>query len=30
LPMTLTDPMFANLHDDPRWKHFLDKLGLPH
>jgi tetratricopeptide (TPR) repeat protein len=23
-------PLFANLHDDPRWTVFLDKMGLPH
>ena len=26
----LLDPLFANLHDDPRWEQFLDKMGLPH
>ena len=26
----LTNPLFANLHDDPRWDPFLDKMGLPH
>ncbi len=29
-PHWLRDPLFANLHDDPRWEAFLDKLGLPH
>ena len=23
-------PLLANLHDDPRWEPFLDKMGLPH
>jgi hypothetical protein len=22
------DPLYANLHDDPRWEAFLDKWGL--
>jgi adenylate cyclase len=26
----LVDPLLANLHDDPRWKPFLDKMGFPH
>jgi TolB-like protein/Tfp pilus assembly protein PilF len=26
----LVDPMLANLHSDPRWKPFLDKMGFPH
>jgi TolB-like protein/cytochrome c-type biogenesis protein CcmH/NrfG len=26
----LVDPMLANLHSDPRWKTFLDKIGFPH
>jgi tetratricopeptide (TPR) repeat protein len=26
----LRDPLFANLHDDPRWDLFLEKMGLPH
>lgn len=25
----LVDPLLVNLHDDPRWKPFLDKMGLP-
>ncbi len=25
-----TDPLFANVHDDPRWEAFLDRLGLSH
>ena len=30
LPLMLLDPLLANLHDDPRWEAFLDKMGLPH
>ncbi len=30
LPFMLLDPRFTNLHDDPRWPAFLDKMGLPH
>jgi TolB-like protein/cytochrome c-type biogenesis protein CcmH/NrfG len=26
----LVDPLLANLHDDPRWMTFLDKMGLHH
>ena len=26
----LVDPLLANLHADPRWEPFLDKMGLPH
>ncbi len=26
----LLDPQLANLHDDPRWEPFLDKMGLPY
>ena len=26
----LLDPLLANLHDDPRWEPFLNKMGLPH
>jgi adenylate cyclase len=26
----LVDPMLANLHSDPRWKPFLNKMGFPH
>jgi len=26
----LTSNTLANLHDDPRWELFLDKMGLPH
>jgi TolB-like protein/Tfp pilus assembly protein PilF len=25
-----TNPLFAKLHDDPRWVPLLDKMGLPH
>jgi hypothetical protein len=25
----LGDPLFAGLHDDPRWPAFLEKMGLP-
>ena len=30
LPFMLRERLFANLHDDPRWEAFLDKMGLPH
>ena len=30
LSKMLVDPMLANLHSDPRWKPFLDKMGFPH
>ena len=30
LPQMLLEPLLANLHDDPRWVPFLDKMGLPH
>ena len=30
LTSMLPQPVFANLHDDPRWPAFLDKMGLPH
>jgi TolB-like protein/lipoprotein NlpI len=30
LPQMLGDPLLANLHDDPRWEPFLEKMGLPH
>ncbi len=30
LTKMLPDPLLANLHDDPRWFPFLDKMGLPH
>ena len=30
LTFTLLDPLLVNLHDDPRWEPFLDKIGLPH
>ena len=30
LPMMLLMPTLANLHGDPRWEPFLDKMGLPH
>ena len=26
----LLDPLVTNLHDDPRWPAFLDRMGLPH
>ncbi len=26
----LDNPLFANLHYDPRWEPFLDKMGFPH
>jgi len=26
----LVNPLFVNLHDDPRWEPLLDKMGLPH
>ena len=26
----LNDPLFKNLHDDPRWAEQLDRLNLPH
>ena len=26
----LVNPLLANLHNDPRWKPFLDKMGLSH
>jgi TolB-like protein/cytochrome c-type biogenesis protein CcmH/NrfG len=28
--IVMYDPLFANLHDDPRWGPFLDKMGLAH
>ena len=28
LRATRADPVLANLHDDPRWMPFLEKLGL--
>ncbi len=30
LSAVLLDPLLVNLHDDPRWEPFLDKMGLPH
>ncbi len=30
LPAMLLEPLLTNLHDDPRWEPFLDKMGLPH
>jgi len=30
LTQMLVNPLLANLHDDPRWESFLDKMGLPH
>jgi len=30
LTYMLVNPLLANLHDDPRWEAFLDKMGLPH
>jgi len=29
LPSNLFDPLFDNLHDDPRWQSFLDKMDFP-
>jgi hypothetical protein len=29
LPGNLFDPLFDNLHDDPRWPAFVDKMGFP-
>jgi hypothetical protein len=26
----LKEPLFTNLHDDPRWQVLVDKMGLPH
>jgi TolB-like protein/Tfp pilus assembly protein PilF len=26
----LKEPLFAKLHDDPRWLELVDKMGLPH
>jgi adenylate cyclase len=26
----LVDPLLTNVHDDPRWEPFLNKMGLPH
>ena len=26
----LVNPLFVNLHNDPRWEPLLDKMGLPH
>ena len=28
LALTKTDPLLANLHDDPRWNAFIEKMGL--
>ena len=28
LPSILLAPLLANLHDDPRWQPFLDKIGV--
>jgi tetratricopeptide (TPR) repeat protein len=30
MSLMLGDPLLVNLHDDPRWEPFLDKMGLPH
>jgi tetratricopeptide (TPR) repeat protein len=30
LPGMRNSILFSNLHDDPRWEPFLDKMGLPH
>ena len=30
LGQILMEPLFASLHDDPRWEPFLDKMGLLH
>jgi len=29
MPLMLTDPLLVNLHDDPRWEPFLEKMGFP-
>ena len=26
----MSPTLHANLHDDPRWEPFLEKMGLPH
>ena len=30
LPNAGVTPLLVNLHDNPRWVPFLDKMGLPH
>jgi len=30
MSLMLADPLLVNLHDDPRWELFLDKMGFPH
>jgi len=30
LTRMLIDPVFTNLHNDPRWESILDKMGSPH
>jgi TolB-like protein/Tfp pilus assembly protein PilF len=30
MPGMQLNPLFTNLHDDPRWEPLLDKMGLPH
>jgi tetratricopeptide (TPR) repeat protein len=30
MSLMLADPLLVNLHDDPRWEPFLDKMGFPH
>jgi len=29
MSLMLADPLLVNLHDDPRWEPFLDKMGFP-
>jgi len=30
ISLMMMDPLLVNLHGDPRWEPFLDKMGLPH